>query len=398
MKGPDMTEHKYRQIATAAVHAGPPPDPLHGAVSVPIFQTSTFAFDNADQGAARFAGREDGYIYTRLGNPTIRALEEAVAELEHGYGGLATASGMAAVSTIYFAVLDRDAHLIATDAVYGPSRTLIESEFSRFGVSFDFVDTSRSENIERALRPNTKLLFVETPANPTMSITDLGACVRLARERGLILAVDNTFASPVLQNPLELGADIVFHSVTKFLNGHSDVVGGLIVAKTESIFKRLQKVLRLMGGTMDPHQAWLVLRGVKTLDLRVERSQANAARLARYLEAHPRIAWIRYPGLESHPQHALAKTQMKGFGSLLSFGLKGGYEEGKKFINAVRLCTLAVSLGGVESLIQHPASMTHAGVPKDERDKSGITDDLIRLSVGCEGYEDIEADLAQALA
>jgi len=382
---------------TAVIHAGQHPDPLFRGVSVPIYQSSTFAFMSAEQGAALFQGREEGYIYTRIGNPTTKALEDCVAILEKGYGGLATASGMAAISTTYLAFLDRDSHLISTDAVYGPSRTVVENELSRFGVQADFVDTSDIEKIKKSLRPNTRVLFVETPANPTMALTDIHACSVLAKEKGIILVVDNTFSSPILQNPLELGADVVIHSLTKFLNGHSDVVGGMIVAREESRFKRLRKVLILMGGTIDPHQAWLVLRGVKTLALRVEKSQDNAMKLARFLEVHPEVSWVNYPGLESHPQHALAKRQMKGFGSMLCFGLKGGFEAGRKMINAVKLCTLAVSLGGVESLIQHPASMTHAGVSEEERKAAGISDDLIRLSVGCEGYEDLREDLDQAL-
>lgn len=393
-----MTEKKSTDPLTAVIHAGQHPDPLFGGVSVPIYQSSTFAFKSAEHGAALFQGREQGYIYTRIGNPTTKALEDCVTILEKGYGGLATASGMAAISTAYLAFLDRDSHLISTDSVYGPSRTVVENELSRFGVQSDFVDTSDIEKIKKSLRPNTRLLFVETPANPTMALTDIQACAALAREHGLLLIVDNTFSSPILQNPLDLGADIVIHSLTKFLNGHSDVVGGIIVAKDESHFKRLRKVLTLMGGTIDPHQAWLVLRGVKTLALRVEKSQDNAMKLARFLESHPRVKWVNYPGLESHPQHELAGRQMKGFGSMLCFGLKGGFEAGRKMINAVRLCVLAVSLGGVESLIQHPASMTHAGVPPEERINAGISDDLIRLSVGCEAYEDLKEDLDQALA
>jgi len=385
-------------IKTLAIHGGHGPDPLFGGVSMPIYQSSTFAFRNAEQGAARFAGTEDGYIYTRLGNPTIRALEDSVAQLEGGYASLGTASGMAAVSTVFMAFLGAGDHMVGTAAVYGPSRTLMEGEFARFGVACDFVDTSRIEDIRSRLRPSSRLLFVETPANPTMAVTDLEACAALAKERGLVLAVDNTFASPILQNPLALGADVVIHSLTKFLNGHSDVVGGIIVSRSAELHKRIQKVLRLLGGTMDPHQAWLVLRGVKTLALRVEKSQENAERLARFLEAHPKVAWIKYPGLGSHPQHDLAARQMKGPGSLLSFGLKGGFEAGRRMINSVRLCTLAVSLGGIESLIQHPASMTHAGVPAEERREAGITDDLIRLSVGCEALEDLEADLERGLA
>ena len=393
-----MGQTKSRSPFTDVIHAGQAPDPVTGAVSVPIYQSSTFAFESAEQGAARFAGLESGYIYTRLGNPTTKALEDAVAILENGRGGLATASGMAAVTTVYTAVLEKDAHMIATAAVYGASRTVVESEFSRFGVRADFVDTSDIEAIRERLTPRTRLLFIETPANPTLRLTDIRACAALARERGLILAVDNTFSSPILQNPLELGADIVVHSLTKFINGHSDVVGGMIVAREEGLFKRLRKVLQLMGGTMDPHQAWLVLRGLKTLALRVDKAQDNAMRLARFLEAHPQVRWVNYPGLPSHPQHELARTQMKGFGTMIGFGLEGGFEAGRRMMDAVKLCVLAVSLGSVESLIQHPASMTHAGVPLRDREEAGITDDLVRLSVGCEGYEDLEADLAQALA
>jgi len=393
-----VKKHEFRSPETLAIHAGQEPDPVYGGVSVPIYQSSTFAFASAEQGAARFAGKEKGFIYTRIANPTVRALEESLATLEGGFDASATASGMAAVTTIYTALLEKDAHIVGTASIYGPSRTVIENEFSRFGVRSDFVDTSDIRNVEKALRPETKLLFVETPANPTLALTDLKACARIARERGITFAVDNTFSSPLLQNPLALGADIVMHSLTKFINGHSDVVGGAIIAREEALHKRLRKVLVLMGGTMDPHQAWLVLRGVRTLALRVEKSQANAAALAPWLAAHPKVAWVNYPGLESHPQHALAKEQMKGFGSMLCFGLRGGYEAGRKMINAVELCTLAVSLGGIESLIQHPASMTHAGLPKEHREMAGITDDLIRLSVGCEGVEDIRADLEQALA
>ncbi|MGB8953216.1 MAG: PLP-dependent aspartate aminotransferase family protein [Candidatus Aminicenantales bacterium] len=393
-----MKNKIFKGLFTSVIHAGQEPDPAFGGVSVPIYQSSTFAFKSAEQGAALFAGKEKGYIYTRIGNPTIKALEDCVAYLENGCQGLATASGMAAITTVYLTFLDKNSHLISTAAVYGPSRTILENEFSRFGVEADFADTSDIRNIERCLRPNTRLLFIETPANPTMTLTDIKACARLAKEKNILLVVDNTFSSPVLQKPLDLGADIVVHSLTKFLNGHSDVVGGMIVSKDENHHRRLHKVLTLMGGTMDPHQAWLVLRGIKTLALRMEKSQENAIKLARYLQNHAKVKWVNYPGLESHPQHALAKEQMTGFGSMLCFGLKGGFEACRRMINAVKLCTLAVSLGGIESLIQHPASMTHAGVSKEERDKAGITDDLIRLSVGCEDFEDLKADFEQALA
>lgn len=393
----NLKNDKPKSYFTSVIHAGQEPDPLFGGVSVPIYQSSTFAFESAEQGAARFAGREKGYIYTRIANPTIRALEESLATLEGGFDASATATGMAAVSTVYTALLDKDAHMVGTASIYGPSRTVIENEFSRFGVSADFVDTSDVRNIERCLRPETRLLFIETPSNPTLAITDIRACAQLCRDKGIILVVDNTFSSPLLQNPLALGADVVIHSLTKFINGHSDVVGGVIIARNEALHQKLRKVLVLMGGTMDPHQAWLVLRGVRTLALRVEKSQDNAAKLAPWLAAHPKVRWVNYPGLENHPQHALSKEQMRGFGSMICFGLHGGYEAGRKMINAVELCTLAVSLGGIESLIQHPASMTHAGLPKEHREMAGITDDLIRLSVGCEGVEDLRADLEQAL-
>lgn len=388
-----MTDVKMKDLHTGVIHGGQQHDPLYGGVSVPIYQSSTFAFKSAEQGAARFAGEDEGYIYTRLGNPTIKALEDNIAYLEKGYGAMATSSGMSALSTLLMAFLEKDTHLICTDAVYGMSRNIVETLMFRFGITYDFVDTSHIENIQKAIRPETRLLIVETPANPTMVLTDIEACSRLAKEHEITLVVDNTFASPILQNPLVMGADIVYHSVTKFINGHSDVVGGIIVAGTKELYDRTKRVLSLMGGTMDPNQAWLVLRGAKTLAIRVEKSQETAAQLAEFLDSHPKVAWVNYPGLKTHPQYELAEKQMNGFGSMLCFGLKGGYESGKKMINALKLCTLAVSLGGIESLIQHPASMTHAKVPKEAKIKAGITDDLIRLSVGCEGFEDLKADL-----
>ncbi len=382
---------------TAAIHGDKKYLSNLGGVSVPIHQSSTFVFKNAQEGADRFAGRAEGYIYTRLGNPTNRALEECIAGLEGGFDALATASGMAAITSVYMTYLEKDGHIISTDSVYGPSRTVIENEFSRFGVKYDFIDTSKVENIEKCLKPETKLVYIETPANPTMSITDIKAIAELLKGKNIPLVVDNTFLSPVLQNPLELGADIVVHSLTKFLNGHSDVVGGVIVTKTEETHKKIKKVLAMMGGTIDPHQSWLILRGIKTLAIRIDYSQKTAIKLADFLSTHPKISWVNYPGLKTHPQHELAKTQMKGFGSMLCFGLKGGLEAGVKLMDNVELCTLAVSLGGIETLIQHPASMTHAGVPKEKREKAGVTDELIRFSVGCEAYEDIMNDLNQAL-
>lgn len=392
-----MTHHLKLGLLSKVIHAGSEPDPLFGGVSVPIYQSSTFAFRSAEHGAALFAGEEKGYIYTRLGNPTVNALEECLASLENGVACLATATGMAAITSTFLALLEKDTHLISTASVYGATRVAVEKEFSRFGINSTFIDTSDIELIRKNWQSETRILFIETPANPTMAITDIQACAHLAHEHGGWLIVDNTFASPILQNPLDLGADMVIHSLTKFINGHSDVVGGAIIFRDENLYSRVRKTLVNLGGTMDPHQAWLILRGVKTLALRIEKSQENAIKLARFLQNHPLVSWVKYPGLETHPQYELARRQMRGPGSMLCFGLKGGYEAGRRFINSVRLCTLAVSLGGIETLIQHPASMTHAAVPKKEREESGITDDLIRLSVGCEDYEDLQADLSQAL-
>lgn len=384
-------------INTRVTHAGENPDSQHGSVAVPIYQTSTFQFDSADQGARRFSGKEDGYIYTRLGNPTIGAFEEAVAELEGGFAGLATASGMAAITTVYMTYLNNGDHIVGTDAVYGPSRVVIEKEFSRFGVEYSFVDTADLDAVRSAMQENTKLLYIETPANPTIKLTDIAACAEIAHEHGAVLVVDNTFMSPVLQTPLSLGADVVLHSITKFINGHTDVVGGVIVSKEQEHHLQLQRVLRSMGGTMDPHQSWLVLRGMRTLSLRVKRAEENAHKLADFLEKHPKVEWCRYPGLDSHPQHELAKKQMNGFGSMISFEVKGGFEAGKTIMNNVNLPALAVSLGGYESLIQHPASMTHAGMAENQRLEAGITPGLIRFSVGVEDVEDLLEDLDQTL-
>ncbi|MBP7634018.1 PLP-dependent transferase [Candidatus Ozemobacteraceae bacterium] len=382
---------------TDCIHAGQHPDKLFGGVSVPIFQSSTFAFENAAQGAARFSGQDNGYKYTRLGNPTTAGLEECVAELEGGGLGLATASGMAAVSTVFMAFLGQGIHMVATDSVYGPTRTLAENELARFGVESTFLDTTDLNAVKKAMKPNTKLVYLETPGNPTLSISDIAACAKIAHANGAILVVDNTFCSPMLQKPLDLGADVVLHSMTKFLNGHSDVVAGIIVARDPKLFAQMKKVLVQMGGTIDPHQAWLVLRGIKTLGMRVRVAQDNAMKLANDLLKHPAVAWVKYPGLPSHPQHELAKKQMKGFGAMISFELKGGVDAGRILMDTVKLSTLAVSLGGVETLIQHPASMTHASVGPKGRQAAGISDGLVRFSVGCEDYEDIRDDLVQAL-
>jgi len=387
---------KDKGFNTKLVHAGAFDD-VYGSASVPIYQTSTFRFINAQHGADCFSGKSDGFIYTRIGNPTIKALEHNIAELENGFDGIATSSGMGAISAVYMALLNAGSHIVSSDAVYGPARGLLEQDFSRFNVEASFVNTSNTDNIVAAIKPNTKVLYIETPANPTMDITDIEACAVIAKQHNLILVVDNTFCSPYLQKPLDLGADVVLHSVTKFINGHADIVGGIIVTKDPEIYKKIRHSMVYLGSNMDPTQAFMVLRGVKTLSIRIDRAQENAMKVAEFLQAHPKVAWIRYPGLKNHPQYELAKSQMKGFGSMMSFGLKGGYDAGKKLMDNVHLAMLAVSLGGVETLIQHPASMTHAAVSKENKLAAGITDDLVRFSVGIEDVDDIILDLKNAL-
>lgn len=383
-------------INSKLVHAGMIDDPL-GSATVPIYQTSTFAFKSARHGAELFAGETSGYIYTRLGNPTIQALEACIATLEGGFRGIATSSGMGAVNTVYMALLEQGAHLLSTASVYGPSRGVIEKHYRRFGVEYTYVDTADLENVRRAIRPNTRLIYLESPSNPLMQVTDIAAVAELAHAHHCLVAVDNTFASPYLQQPLALGADVVLHSVTKFINGHADVVGGIIVSKTKELDDRLRPLMISLGCNMDPHQAFLVLRGVKTLGIRMERAQAGAMQIAQWLENHPKVAWVRYVGLPSHPQHAVARRQMSGYGAMISFELHGGIEAGRTLMDNVHLATLAVSLGGVETLIEHPASMTHAGLPREQRLEAGITDGLVRYSAGIEDAADLIADLDQAL-
>ncbi|MBO7540425.1 MAG: PLP-dependent transferase [Bacteroidales bacterium] len=392
-----MTDTKNLGFNSKLIHGGGHHDE-YGAATVPIYQTSTFRFDSAEDGAACFAGEKDGYVYTRIGNPTVSALERQVAELEHGYGAVAFASGMGAVSTVYMAYLNAGDHMISSDAVYGASRTMMEGHMSRFGVQSTYVKTENLENIKAAIRPNTKMLYIETPANPTMGITDIAACAKIAKEHNLLLVVDNTFCSPYLQNPLDLGADVVLHSVTKFINGHADIVGGIVITKTQELYKQLHVMMLNLGGNMDPHQAYMVIRGLKTLGIRIDRAQESAMKVAEFLESHPQVSSVAYPGLKSHPQYELAKKQMRGTGTMISFELKGGLEAGRKLMNNVKMCILAVSLGGVETLIQHPASMTHSKVSATAKAAAGITDGLVRFSVGIENVEDIIADLEQAMA
>ena len=392
-----MTQHEHASLETLAVHAGIGTYE-HLPVVPPIFQTSTFAFETADQGAALFAGKKEGYIYSRMGNPTVQALERSVATLEGGHAGLACGSGMAAIHTTLATLLQQGDHLICSDAVYGPTCCLVETILTRFGIESTLVDTSNLDAVREAIRPNTKVIFVETPGNPTLVMTDLEAVSKLAHEHGALVVVDNTFMSPILQRPLKWGVDVVVHSLTKFLNGHADVVGGVIVVKDQERYTQMRKALNHFGGVLPPMESFLVHRGIKTLALRMQRHCENATKVAEYLDNHAAVEWVRYPGLKSHPQHAIGCKQMEGPGGMISFELRGGLEAGRKMMDSVKLCGLAVSLGGVETLIQHPPSMTHATMGAAARQRANITDGLVRLSVGIENVEDIIADLEQALA
>lgn len=387
----------FEGFETICVHSDGKGDEKSGAVITPIYQTSIFKFPSAEEGSRRFLTGK-GYIYTRLKNPTVEQLEKTLAKLEKGEVGLATATGMAAVSTLYFSLLNKGDHIIGTDCMYAPSRVIMEKEFSRFGVESSFIDTSNLKYLEKTLKKNTKLIYIETPANPTLKMTDIQKCAEIAHKNGAYLAVDNTFSSPILQNPLEFGADIVLHSLTKYINGHSDALGGVLIFKDKELGERVRKVLLNLGGTMDPHQAWLILRGVKTLHLRVLKAQENAKKIASFLEKHPAVERVYYPSLKSFPQRALAKKQMKGPGAMISFILKGGYEAGVKLMNNLKVPALAVSLGGIESLIQHPASMTHSGLSDKQREEAGISNGLVRLSVGCEDLKDLIEDLERGLS
>ena len=392
-----MSEHGAMSTESLVVHAGVDRNE-HLAVVPPIYQTSTFAFDSAEQGAALFAGQRQGYIYSRMGNPTVRGLEKAVAALEDGYAGLGCGSGMAAIHTTFAVLLQAGDHLVCSEAVYGPTCTLVETILSRFGVEYTMVDTSDLTAIEKAMRPNTKVVYIETPGNPTLVICDLEAVCGLAHAQGAQVVVDNTFMTPVLQQPFRWGVDVVVHSLTKFLNGHADVVGGMIVVKDEQQYAAFRKTLNQLGGVLPPFDSFLVHRGIKTLALRMQRHCENALKVAEFLEQHAAVEWVRYPGLESHPQYDIACKQMTGPGGMISFGLRGGLEAGREMMNAVKLCGLAVSLGGVESLIQHPASMTHASMGAEARQRANISDGLVRVSVGIENVNDIIADLDQAMS
>lgn len=369
-----------------------------GPVVPPIYQTSTFKFENTEHGGKLFKGEAEGYIYSRMLNPTVQAMEDAIAELEGGHKALGCASGMAAIHTALAANLKSGDHILCSKAVYGPTNTLLNTVFSKFDISSTFINASDINQIKEAMRPQTKIVYIETPGNPTLEIADLEAAANIAHENGAILIVDNTFQSSALQKPFKLGADIVLHSMTKFLNGHADVVGGVIILKDEESYKHHRKILNQLGGVIDPFNAFLVHRGLKTLAIRMERHCVSAMKIAEYLENHPKIEWVMFPGLKSHPQYEIGQKQHEGPGGMIAFEVKGGFEAGERMMNTVEFCQLAVSLGGVESLIQHPASMTHLTMGKAARESAGISEGLVRLSVGIENVDDIIADLDQALA
>jgi cystathionine beta-lyase/cystathionine gamma-synthase len=375
-------------FSTDAIHVGQEPDPATGAIIVPIYQTSTFVQEAL--------GKHKGYEYARTSNPTRLALERNLAALEGARFGFAFASGMAAINALMTLFKAGD-HIVAGHNLYGGSFRLFERVLKDFGLAFSYSNTCQSDEVEGAFRPNTRLLFIETPTNPVMEITDIAAAAAVAHMHGALLAVDNTFMSPYLQRPLELGADIVVHSTTKYLNGHSDGVGGAVMLNDAALAERLKFLQNAAGAILGPFDSWLVLRGVKTLVVRMERHNENGLAVAQFLAGHPKVKQVHYPGLTSHPQHALARKQMSGFGGMISFET-GSLENARTVLNSVRLCSLAESLGGVETLISHPASMTHASVPAEERQRIGITDGLVRISVGIEDVEDIISDLDQALA
>jgi cystathionine beta-lyase/cystathionine gamma-synthase len=375
-------------FSTDAIHIGQEPDPATGAIIVPIYQTSTYVQEEL--------GRHKGYEYSRTANPTRVALERNLARLEGGQFGFAFASGMAAINSVLTLFKSGD-HVVTGRNLYGGTFRLFERVLKDFGFQFTYVDTTRLASIEEAIRDNTRLLFLETPTNPIMEITDLAAASELAHRQGLLVAVDNTFMSPYLQRPLDLGADIVVHSTTKYLNGHSDGVGGAVVMNDAGLAERLKFLQNAAGAVLGPMDSWLVLRGVKTLAVRMRQHSENGMAVAQFLAAHPKVKLVHYPGLESHPQYELGRKQMRGPGGMLSFET-GSIANARIVLNSVRLCSLAESLGGVETLISHPASMTHASVPPEERQRLGITDGLVRISVGIEDVEDLIADLDQALA
>lgn len=385
-------------FGTRTIHGKGGKNP-HGTLVTPIYQTSTFVFDSAEQGGKRFALEEGGYIYSRLGNPTTTVAEERLANLEGAEAALAVASGMGAISSTFWTLLQAGDHVIAGDSIYGCTHAYFEHGLTKFGIDVEFVDASDPENIRKAMKPNTKIVYLETPANPNLKISDLRKVSEIAHEQeGVYVIADNTFATPYLQRPIELGADLVIHSATKYLNGHGDIIAGFVAGKLDVITQiRLIGLKDMTGAVLSPNDSYLMIRGMKTLEVRMQRHCENAMKVAEFLDNHPEVETVYYPGLESHPNHEIAKEQMDGFGGIIAFELKAGLEGGKCLLNNLDVCTLAVSLGDTETLIQHPASMTHSPYTREARLEAGITDGLVRISVGLENVEDIIEDLENGL-
>ncbi|MBC7999097.1 MAG: cystathionine gamma-synthase [Leptolyngbya sp.] len=384
------------KFSTRAIHAGQEPEPITGAVNTPVFFTSTYVHEELDQYKSK------GYWYGRSNNPTRTALETCLASLENASFGLCFASGMAATSATMNLLQSGD-HVVCEEDVYGGTYRLFEKVLTRYGLTFSYVDGSNPENIEKAIKPNTKMLWFETPTNPLLRLVDMKALAAIAKKKStkgqqILTVIDNTFASPYLQNPLDAGIDIVVHSTTKYIGGHSDVVGGAVITNDEKVYEQVKFHQNAIGGTPGPMDCYLTMRGVKTLAIRMQAHEKNAAEVAKFLESHPAVERVLYPGLASHPQHELAKTQMRGFGGMVTFVVKGGLDNAKKVMGATKLFVLAESLGGVESLMTHPAVMTHGAVPREEREARGFVDGLVRLSVGIEDIDDLLADLKTALA
>lgn len=376
------------EFETRAIHAGERPDKTYGAVAVPIYQTSTFAFEDI--------GKTRGFDYSRTGNPTRKILEDTIASLEGGKAAFAFATGMAAETTVIH-LLSAGDHVVTGDDIYGGTYRLFQDVMTRFGVEFTFVRMDSRRNIEAAIRPNTRMLWLETPSNPLLNIVDLEMAVDVAKKHNLLTAIDNTFASPYFLKPIEFGIDLVVHSTTKYLNGHCDVLGGAVVTTTDNLTERVHFLLNAMGTPASPFDSWLVLRGIETLPIRMERHQANAFAVADFLGGHPAVKKVYFPGLKSHPGHDIARRQMKGFGGMVSFEINGGEKETNTFLRSIKLFVLAESLGGAASLCAHPATMTHASMPEEHRRKVGITTELVRLSIGLENPGDLIEDLKQAL-
>ena len=391
-------EIKKCGLGTTAIHAGTLKN-LYGTLAMPIYQTSTFIFDSAEQGGRRFALEEAGYIYTRLGNPTTTVLEDKIAALEEGEAAVATSSGMGAISSTLWTVLKAGDHIVTDKTLYGCTFALMCHGLTRFGIDVTFVDTSNLDEVKNAMKENTRVVYLETPANPNLKIVDIEALAKIAHTNpNTLVIVDNTFATPYMQKPLTLGADVVVHSVTKYINGHGDVIAGLVITnKALADQIRFVGLKDMTGAVLGPQDAYYIIRGMKTFEIRMERHCKNARKVVEFLNNHPKIERVYYPGLETHPGYEIAKKQMKDFGAMISFELKGGFEAGKTLLNSLKLCSLAVSLGDTETLIQHPASMTHSPYTKEEREAAGITDGVVRLSVGLENVEDIIADLEHGL-